>query len=30
MTNYEIQEAFLMKVVQMYSTFNADPIADDI
>ena len=30
MTDYEIQEAFLMKVAQMYSTFNADPIADEL
>lgn len=30
MTDYEIQEAFLMKVAQMYSTFNADPVADEL
>ena len=28
MTNYEIQEAFLMKVAQMYSTYNVDHIVD--
>lgn len=30
MTDYEIQEVFLEKVAQMYTTFNAEPIADDL
>ena len=30
MTDYEIQENFLRKVAQMYTTFNAEPIADDL
>lgn len=30
MNNYEIQESFLKKVVQMYTTFNAESIADDL
>ena len=28
MTDYEIQEDFLNKVAEMYTTFSADPIAD--
>lgn len=28
MTNYEIQEGFLNKVAEMYTTFSADPIVD--
>lgn len=30
MTDYEIQENFLRKVAQMYTTFNAGHIADDL
>ncbi len=30
MNNYEIQESFLKKVAQMYTTFNAESIADDL
>ena len=30
MNNYEIQESFLKKVVQMYTPFNAESIADDL
>ena len=30
MTDYEIQENFLKKVAQMYTTFSADPIVDKL
>ena len=30
MTDYEIQENFLKKVAQMYTTFSADPIVDEL